>query len=159
RRVGGLKDLPLDIRIIAASNRNLKQAAEAGQFRLDLYFRLSVIQIDIPPLRERGDDILLLTKHYIDAANRRRNGKPLKGLSLETARIFKNYGWIGNVRELRNVIERASILEEGELVTTAHLPADLLQYGGSVGGDAVSGFVLPAQGVALEAVEFELARQ
>ena len=159
RRVGGLKDLPLDIRIVAASNRNLKQASEAGHFRLDLYFRLSVIQIDIPPLRERGDDILLLTQFYIDAANRKRAGKPLKGLSPETARIFKNYSWVGNVRELRNVIERASILEEGDLVSTEHLPADLLQLGESVRIDGVSGFILPANGVALENVEFELARQ
>jgi transcriptional regulator with PAS, ATPase and Fis domain len=159
RRVGGLKDLPLDIRIVAASNRNLKQASEAGHFRLDLYFRLSVIQIDIPPLRERGDDILLLTQFYIDAANRKRAGKPLKGLSPETARIFKNYSWVGNVRELRNVIERASILEEGDLVSTEHLPADLLRYGAPGGSDGVSLFVLPMQGVALEPLEFELARQ
>lgn len=159
RRVGGLKDLDLDVRIIAASNRNLKMAAEAADFRLDLYFRLSVIQIDIPPLRDRGDDVLLLAQYYIDAANRKRREKALIGLTPETMRIFKNYGWTGNVRELRNVIERSSILEESALVTTAHLPADLLGYCGIHLAEGLSNFILPIQGVALESVEFELARQ
>jgi transcriptional regulator with PAS, ATPase and Fis domain len=126
RRVGGLKDLPLDVRIIAASNKELKKTSENGEFRLDLYFRLSVIQIDIPPLRARGDDVLLLAQHYIDLANQKRRGKLLKGLSPEVAQIFRGYRWMGNVRELRNVIERASILEDGDYVTTTHLPADLV---------------------------------
>lgn len=157
RRVGGLKDLPLDVRIVAASNQNLKQRGEEGNFRLDLYFRLSVIQVDIPPLRDRGDDVLLLAKNYMANANLKRRGKKLTGLSREVAAIFKNYHWPGNVRELRNVIERASILEDGEIVTQAHLPADMLA-GGLAGGNA-SGITLPAEGVSLESVEVELARQ
>ena len=157
RRVGGLKDITLDSRIVAASNRDLKKEAEAGNFRLDLYFRLSVIQLEVPPLRDRGEDVLILAKHYIDRANQKRRGTKLKGLSPEVERIFKSYGWIGNVRELRNVIERASILEDGDIVTTTHLPSDLLHSSGasSTGGT----FVLPAAGVSLEEVEFELARQ
>jgi len=157
RRVGGLKDITLDSRIVAASNRDLKKEAEAGNFRLDLYFRLSVIQLEVPPLRDRGEDVLILAKHYIDRANQKRRGTKLKGLSPEVERVFKNYGWIGNVRELRNVIERASILEDGDIVTTTHLPSDLLHSSGasSTGGT----FVLPAAGVSLEEVEFELARQ
>jgi two-component system, NtrC family, response regulator AtoC len=160
RRVGGLKDLPLDMRIIAASNQNLKKAGEEGSFRLDLYFRLAVIQVDIPPLRERGDDVLLLTKHYIERANHKRRGKALRGLCPEVTRIFKSYRWPGNVRELRNVIERASILEDGELVTSSHLPMDMLVGGGngSAFGSAAS-IVLPAEGIPLESVEVELARQ
>ena len=71
RRVGGLKDIPLDVRVLAASNRDLKTESEAGRFRLDLYYRLSIIQIDIPPLRERGDDVLLLSQHYIDTIGSR----------------------------------------------------------------------------------------
>ena len=89
RRVGGLKDLPLDVRIIAASNQNLKKAGEDGTFRLDLYFRLSVIQVDIPPLRDRADDVLLLAQHYIDNANQKRRGKKLRGLSPEVSRTFQ----------------------------------------------------------------------
>jgi DNA-binding NtrC family response regulator len=158
RRVGGLKDLPLDARIVAASNQNLRAAGEAGTFRLDLFFRLSVIQVDIPPLRERGDDVLLLAQHYIDKSNLKRTDRQLKGLSPEVANIFKSYKWTGNVRELRNVIERASILEDGERVTAAHLPADMI---GSHAPASASqaGIVLPIEGIPLETVEVELARQ
>lgn len=161
RRVGGLRDIHFDTRIIAASNRDLKRESEAGAFRLDLYYRLSVIQIDIPPLRERGEDVLLLTQYYIEKANLKRRGKHLKGLSKETAQIFKNYGWMGNVRELRNVIERASILEDGDVVTTIFLPLDLLQTAGqsASGAKNFASFTLPPEGIALETVEAELAKQ
>lgn len=158
RRVGGLKDINLNARIIAASNRNLKQESEAGNFRLDLYFRLSVIQVDIPPLRERGGDVLLLAKYYIDRANLKRRGKALVGLSPEVERIFTRYRWSGNVRELRNVIERASILEDGDTVTSTHLPADMLGTA-TAGGSETALFTLPADGIPLESVEFELVKQ
>src|SRR6266571_8200301 len=105
RRVGGLRDLPLDVRVIAASNRDLKSESDAGRFRLDLYYRLSVIQIDIPPLRERADDVILLAQHYIQQFNERLR-KRVNGITPEVAEIFRKYAWPGNVRELRNVIER-----------------------------------------------------
>lgn len=159
RRVGGLKDIKLNARIIAASNRNLKQESEAGHFRLDLYFRLSVIQVDIPPLRERGDDVLLLAGHYIEKVNQKRRGKPLRGLSPEVERIFKTYSWSGNVRELRNVIERASILEDSDLVTATHLPADMVGVRAAGAGAHGSFIALPVDGVSLETVEFDLAKQ
>jgi two-component system response regulator AtoC len=159
RRVGGLKDLPLNARIIAASNKDLKRASEEGGFRLDLYFRLSVIQIDIPPLHDRGDDILLLAQYYIDKANQKRRGKQLKGLADDVKKMFKNFSWTGNVRELRNVIERASILEDGDLITTEHLPADLVAGHLHVNRDNSAGIALPPNGIPLETVEFELAKQ
>lgn len=159
RRVGGLKDLPLDVRIIAASNQNLKKAGEEGSFRLDLYFRLSVIQVDIPPLRDRGEDIIHLANHYIGLANQKRRGKPLRGISPEVIRIFKAYGWSGNVRELRNVIERASILEDGDMVSVVHLPADMLPSGPAAYNSSHPCVVLPPEGIPLETVEVELARQ
>jgi DNA-binding NtrC family response regulator len=163
RRVGGLKDLPLDARVVAASNRDLKAEAEAQNFRLDLYYRLSVIQIDIPPLRARSDDVLLLADYYIEKANqKRRNQKQLRGLVPQIAEIFKRYEWKGNVRELRNVIERASILEDGEFITTEFLPADLTPNSAksATNGDSSSpAFILPEEGIPLEAVELELARQ
>lgn len=158
RRVGGLKDLPLDVRIIAASNQNLKKAGEQGTFRIDLFFRLSVIQVDIPPLRDRANDVLLLAQHYIEKANLKRGGRQLKGLSPEVAAIFKTYRWTGNVRELRNVIERSSILEDSEFVTAMHLPADMLGGDRPI-GNAASSVLLPAEGIPLETVEVELARQ
>ena len=127
RRVGGLKDIPLDVRVLAASNRDLKAESEAGRFRLDLYYRLSVIQIDIPPLRERGDDVLLLAQHYIDTIGARlKRGRKITGLSAEARDVFRKYHWPGNVRELRNVIERALILEENDQITTEYLPGGLL---------------------------------
>jgi DNA-binding NtrC family response regulator len=160
RRVGGLRDLPLDARIIAASNRNLKKAGEEGNFRLDLYFRLSVIQIDIPPLRERDADVLLIARHLISKANEKRRGRPIKGLTPEVERIFLKYSWPGNVRELRNIIERAVILEDGEFVTTAHLPADLLASGERVNTAESNPLIkLPPGGISLDWVEYELARQ
>lgn len=159
RRVGGLKDIAMDSRIIAASNRNLKQESEGGNFRLDLYFRLSIIQVDIPPLRDRKDDVILLAKYYIEKANLKRRGKALVGLSPEVERIFKSYRWSGNVREMRNVIERASILEDGDMVTATHLPADMLSGQTDGGNGNAFVFPLPAEGVPLETVEFDLARQ
>lgn len=160
RRVGGLKDIKLDARIVAASNRNLKQESEKGNFRLDLYFRLSVIQVDIPPLRLRGDDVVLLAQYYIDKANLKRRGKPLRGLSPEVERIFRNYDWSGNVRELRNVIERASILEDDDIVTVTHLPADMVGRSNvSSSASDRSTIILPPEGIPLATVEFELAKQ
>lgn len=159
RRVGGLKDIKLDARIIAASNRNLKQESEAGNFRLDLYFRLSVIQVDIPPLRNRGSDVILLANYYIERANLKRRGKPLRALSNEVEKIFTKYAWTGNVRELRNVIERASILEDGEMVTATHLPTDMLGINANGSGGGSATVILPSAGVSLESVEFELAKQ
>lgn len=159
RRVGGLKDLPLDVRIIAASNKDLKQVSGEGSFRLDLYFRLSVIQINIPPLRDRDDDVILLAQHYIDKTNLKRKGRMLRSLSPEVGRVFKRYRWTGNVRELRNVIERASILEDGDLITMAHLPVDMVGEASQVGGNDGFAFTLPHTGIPLETVEVELAKQ
>lgn len=158
RRVGGLKDLPLDVRIIAASNRNLKKESEEGRFRLDLYFRLSIIQIDIPPLRERGEDVLLLAQYYIEKINQKRRSSKLRGLAPDVARIFKKYDWAGNVRELRNIIERASILEDGEFVTTEHLPSDLIQIKAKKAENNKI-FTLPPAGMPLEEIELLAARQ
>lgn len=158
RRVGGLRDIPLDARIVAASNRDLRRESEEGNFRLDLFFRLSVIQIDIPPLRDRGDDVLLLARYYIESANQRRGGDRLKGLSPEVEGIFRNYTWTGNVRELRNVIERASILEDSPLVTARHLPADMLGVAGDTTSTS-SGIILPMDGLSLDSLEADLARQ
>lgn len=124
RRVGGLKDIALDMRVLAASNRNLRAESEAGKFRMDLYYRLSVIQIDIPPLRVREQDVIILADYYIKRFNKQFE-KQVVGLSPEVIDIFRRYPWRGNVRELRNVIERLVILEEGEILTTKYLPYEL----------------------------------
>ena len=156
RRVGGLKDIPLDVRVIAASNRNLRAESEAGRFRADLFYRLSVIQIDLPPLRERGEDVLLLADFYITYFSERLR-KRVDGLTPEVRKVFLAYHWPGNVRELRNVIERVMILEESELITIDWLPRDL-DKANLIAPDVVA-FRLPDQGTDLERVEFSLVRQ
>ncbi len=164
RRVGGLRDIPFDARIIAASNRDLKAESEANRFRLDLYYRLSVIQIDIPSLHERGEDVLLLTEHYIDSFSKRLR-KQVQGISPEVAAAFRRYEWPGNVRELRNVIERALILEDEEVITMKYIPravadgARTVLSDGRSAGVSASQFRLPTEGVALEDVEMSLVRQ
>ena len=168
RRVGGLKDIPLDVRVVAASNRDLKAESEAARFRLDLYYRLSVIQIDIPPLRERGDDILLLAGHYISTLGERlRLRHKIHGLAPEVAEAFRHYSWPGNVRELRNVVERAMILEDEDVITTEYLPRDLVAQtgraatgdGAAKAGGAGDEFRLPPRGVSLDEIEMSLVRQ
>jgi len=165
RRVGGLKDIPFDARIIAASNRDLKTESDAGRFRLDLYYRLSVIQIDIPPLRERGDDVMALAEHYIDSFAKRLR-KQVRGIAPDVATAFRLYDWPGNVRELRNVIERALILEDGDLITMKYVPRTLaagakqpLSDDPSIAGATAPLFRLPMAGVALEEVEMSLVSQ
>ncbi len=175
RRVGGLKDLPLDVRVIAASNRDLKSESEAGRFRLDLYYRLSVIQIDLPPLNERGDDVLLLANYYIAHFNERLR-KRVSGLQPEVVEIFRRYRWPGNVRELRNVIERVMILEDSDSITSSWLPRDLIRderprtkeepFVASTPVVATlppvsprPDFVLPGAGIELEEVELSFVRQ
>jgi two-component system, NtrC family, response regulator AtoC len=172
RRVGGLKDIALDVRVIAASNRDLKAESEAGRFRLDLYYRLSVIQIDIPALRERGDDILLLAEHYIKMLNERlRLRRRIRGLAPDVTEAFRRYAWPGNVRELRNVVERAMILEDADVITTEYLPRDLVaeaagqlsgvaRVSAAPGGNAhASVFTLPPGGLSLDELETSLVRQ
>lgn len=163
RRVGGLKDIPLDVRVLAASNRDLKAESEAGRFRLDLYYRLSIIQIDIPPLRERGDDVLLLSQHYIDTIGARLKRNRVTALSSEVQEVFRKYHWPGNVRELRNVIERALILEDTDKITTEYLPGGLLapsRLAQAPAADAASTrFVLPEEGLSLDEAELSFVRQ
>ena len=163
RRVGGLKDIPLDVRVLAASNRDLKAESEAGRFRLDLYYRLSIIQIDIPPLRERGDDVLLLSQHYIEKIGARLKRNRVTGLSAEAQEVFRKYDWPGNVRELRNVIERALILEDADKITTEYLPGGLLspsRVAQTSAADAVSTrFVLPEEGISLDEAELSFVQQ
>lgn len=163
RRVGGLKDIPFDARIIAASNRDLRAESEAGHFRLDLYYRLSVIQIDIPSLRERGDDVIQLAEYYIERFGTRLN-KTVRGIEEDVAAAFRHYHWPGNVRELRNVIERALILEDDDVITTKYVPRNLgagpnQTAAGRDGSGADEIFRLPPAGASLEQVEMSLVRQ
>src|SRR5262245_31939017 len=119
-RVGGTQSLHVDVRVVAATNRNLKQRVGERQFREDLYFRLSVFPIQIPPLRERGDDVLILARHFVDKFCKDMNKKSLM-LSAAAVDELTTYSWPGNVRELQNCIERAVILTEGDSIQPRHL--------------------------------------
>lgn len=128
-RVGGTGSKKVDVRVVAATNRDLEQEVAAGHFREDLYYRLNVIPLHLPPLRERGGDVLLLAEHFLEQFCRRKERPPL-ALAPETRRILAAYSWPGNVRELVNFMERLSILVDGDTVMAADLPAKILDQVG-----------------------------
>lgn len=115
-RLGGQKEVSVDVRVIASTNKSLEKMVEEGTFREDLFYRLNVANIILPPLRERGDDVLLLASSFVDKFNKK-FGKKVSGFSPEAAEIIKKYHWKGNIRELTNVIERIVLLESNEIIT------------------------------------------
>lgn len=121
RRVGGVKDIQVEVRVIAASNRNLEEAVRAGEFREDLFYRLGVIPVFIPPLRSRREDIPVLANFFMEQFNRRFR-KHIEGLTPEAEALMMDYAWPGNVRELKNVIQRAIILEDTNRIRPNYLP-------------------------------------
>lgn len=127
RRVGGVKDIELDVRIIIASNEKLWDSARKGKFREDLYHRFNEFSIDVPPLRQRPDDIMLFAEHFLQQTNQEL-GKNLKRFSPEVESIFRSYVWYGNLRELKNVIKRATLLSDGETVEASSLPFEISHY-------------------------------
>jgi len=126
RRVGGLRDMQVDVRVIAASNRDLERAVKENSFRQDLYYRLAIISIFLPPLRDRKDDILPLVEYFIDRYNRKFR-KSVEGITDETRKLLLKYDWPGNVRELKNAVERAMILEESNVLRPDYLPFAVAQ--------------------------------
>jgi two-component system NtrC family response regulator len=122
-RVGGVRSIAVDIRVIAATNKNLGLEMRAGRFREDLFYRLNVVHIGIPPLRERQEDIRLLVNHFLQKyAAERKSAVPVRGVAQEVDRLFYDYSWPGNVRELENMIERVMILCPNEIITGDDLP-------------------------------------
>ncbi len=120
RRLGGVRDIQVDVRVIAATNRKLTEAIEEGKFRLDLYYRLNVIQVCLPPLRDRIEDIIPLAEHFVRTYNTKFK-RNIRGISHSAAAMLTGYAWPGNVRELRNVIERAMVLEEADWIQGSSL--------------------------------------
>ena len=145
RRVGGAHELPIDVRIVAATNRNLEQLVRDGTFREDLYYRIHVIPIHLPPLRERKEDIPLLADYFIDKFSRS-SGLQARPLTAEAMRVVESYAWPGNVRELENFVERTLALCTGDSITTRDLPAQLTRPGAV----ADSPTFLPDEGLNLE---------
>ncbi|MCX5877270.1 MAG: sigma-54 dependent transcriptional regulator [Deltaproteobacteria bacterium] len=158
RRLGGSVDLPVEATVIVTTNKDLKAAAEQGDFRKDLFFRLSTFATELPPLRERGDDILLLAHHFLLYFSSKYLKKGIKGFSPEAEKAMLFYGWPGNVRELRNIIERCVVLEEMETITREHLLPNLAGWADS-GPLASARIILPEEGLFLEELEKDLIRQ
>jgi two-component system nitrogen regulation response regulator NtrX len=134
-RIGSQRTLNVDVRVIAATNKNLEEAIEEGQFREDLYFRLSVIPVRVPPLRERPDDVPPLVDHFVRQFSVENNLRP-KTFSKEAAEAMKRHAWRGNVRELKNTVERLLIMVEGTEIGTDDLAEVLLRPGGEAAGPA-----------------------
>ncbi len=157
RRIGGLKDIQVDVRIITATNKDLMKLKEEEKFREDLFYRINVASLKIPPLRERPSDILPLAKYFVQKYDEECH-KNVQKVSREVENFFMNYSWPGNVRELRNVIERAVILGDGDTLLMEHLPLEILGQT-SRQGKVTHGIQIPPEGISLEKVEEALVRQ
>lgn len=162
RRVGGVKNIHVDVRVIVASNRNLEDAVRTSKFRQDLYYRLAIIPLTLLPLREHKEDIPALLEHFIQYYNEKFR-KNIQGLKKEAEDLLMNYDWPGNIRELRNAIERVMILAEGSRVASKYLPIRISE-GGIIpvplaDSEGNGGVRLPPGGMSLYGVERELIRQ
>jgi DNA-binding NtrC family response regulator len=151
KRVGGAQDVRVDVRVIAATNRNLEEEVKAGRFRQDLFYRLNVLPIALPALRQHLDDVPALLAFYIDSFNREFR-KSVKGVTPAALKALQTHGWPGNIRELRNAVERAMLLAEGPWLEPADFPLTSRSA-------TTDGFQLPPQGIDLEALEHQLVIQ
>jgi DNA-binding NtrC family response regulator len=124
RRIGGVQDIEVGLRIVAATNRDLKRDAQEGRFREDLFFRLNVVPIDIPPLRDRVEDIPILASYFVQHFNLELN-RTVRGFDEDARKLLRAYHWPGNVRELKNVVERAILLESADIILASHLPIEV----------------------------------
>ena len=160
RPVGGSEEIPIDVTVIATTNKNLAEAVDQGSFRMDLFFRLSTFYLHIPPLRERQEDIPLIMQYFLSQFTTRYQRKTTTRISPEAEKILTSYRWSGNIRELRNLLERLVVLEGAEEILPEHLPNWLTGNAGITtplpGGGRVS---LPAQGLSLDDLEKDLIVQ
>jgi DNA-binding NtrC family response regulator len=155
QRVGGNEEISVDIRFICATNQSLSENVKKGKFREDLFFRINVFPVELPPLRERGDDVILLARYFL---NRLEGGRSLTELTSGALRTLKDYTWPGNVRELSNAVERAMILARGTKKITSET-LSFLEINRPSSSAVPAGFKLPPEGVSLEEIEKEMVRQ
>ena len=161
RRVGGVKDISVNVQVVASTNRDLEAAVREGKFREDLFYRLSVIPIQIPPLRERKEDIPLLVEHFIQRYNTQFR-KKVEQVSPDGMKLMMSYSWPGNIRELKNAIERAMILVDKDRIDVAHLPIRIADPSTTNSMPRASGTALvrlPSEGAGLEDIEKNLLEQ
>lgn len=157
-RLGGQERIKVDVRIISATNKDLKEEVKEGNFREDLYYRLMVFPIMLPPLRERKEDIPMLISHFMNIYAKEA-GKKVKDISNEAMAYLMKYSWPGNVRELENVIERAVVLCEGDMINLSHLPVGLEALGGSSMPQLIGGGMQTSKIVSLENLEAEALKK
>jgi DNA-binding NtrC family response regulator len=153
RPIGGSEEIPVDVTVIATTNRNLSEAVEKGEFRMDLFYRLSIFYLHVPPLRERKEDIPLVAGYFLSHIAQRYNKKSIKRFSPDSEKLMESYAWPGNVRELRNLVERLVVLESAEEILPKHLPSWLTGQSGIVSQPPVAKFALPETGISLDEVE------
>ncbi len=160
RRVGGREDIPVDVTVIATTNKNLAEAGASGEFRKDLFFRLSNFYLHVPPLRERREDVPILANYFLTYFASRYNKKNTKRFSPETEKILAGYDWPGNIRELRNVVERFVVLESAEEIIPSLLPDWMLKkIQTRPESGSTTAFDLPPEGISLEDLERKLLEQ
>lgn len=160
RRVGGSEEIPVAVTVIATTNRDLPTAVERGEFRTDLFYRLNTFNLQIPPLRERREDIPLLAGHFLTVFAVKYNKKGLTGFSPEAEALLRDHDWPGNVRELKNVIERIVVLGSGGLIGPEHLPRECGRPNAQAASDPRNpAFLLPEEGISLDEVEKNLIIQ
>jgi len=155
RRVGATYEIPIDVRVVAATNRDLRAMVGDGRFRDDLYYRINVLAIEVPPLRERREDIPVLIDFFLKK-HTKNTSRLVRGLTTEAKKMLQDYGWPGNVRQLESAIERAILLCEGDMITPEDLPTELRQESETA---TTGGFKLPPEGINFEDVEKNLILQ
>jgi DNA-binding NtrC family response regulator len=159
RRVGGKWEIPIDVTVIATSNRNLAEAVEQDRFRKDLFFRLSTFYLHIVPLRERKEDIPLLSKHFLSYFASKYNKHMIQGFSPEAEQLLIEASWPGNVRELKNLVERIVVLENTEEILPKHMPPWIYRQTMMTDRSSDGRFILPESGISLEDLEKDLILQ
>lgn len=159
RRIGGKGEITVEATVIATTNRNLAEAVSSGEFRKDLFFRLTTFYLHILPLRERQDDIPLLANYFLAHFAKKYNKKRIKGFAPEAEELMINYAWPGNVRELKNLVERFVVLEDAEIITPDLMPKWIYGDTFSANPVAVDKIILPDSGISLDEVEKDLIRQ
>jgi DNA-binding NtrC family response regulator len=158
RRIGGQEEIPVDVTVIATTNRDLSAAVEKGEFRMDLYYRLNAFSLHVPPLRERREDIPVLAKHFLASFAKEYN-KSIEGFSAEAEDLMIAYKWPGNVRELKNVVRGMVVLQETRVIMPEHLPLEVVGPAIRQERGRQDKFVLPVEGISLDEFEKDLILQ
>ena len=159
RPIGGKIEIPVEVTAIATTSRNLSEAVKKGEFRKDLFFRLSTFYFHIPPLRERTEDIPLLARYFLAFFSRKYNKNAITDFSPESEQLMNAYRWPGNVRELKNLVERFVVLENSEVITPEHMPKWIFDHTTIMEQTSDTRFILPKSGISLEEVEKDLILQ